>query len=81
IDGVYPVGLAVAEVVLIERNPDSPFAHIVSRPIGGIENNRQILLLSIPKIETSVGKVVNAPKTIAVEPKKLALPVSPHAAH
>lgn len=80
IDGVYPAGLAVAEVELIERNPDSPFAHIVSKPIAGIENNRQILLLGTPKIETPVGKVVNAPKTIAVEPKKPTLPVSPHAA-
>lgn len=58
IDGVYPVGLAVAEVTQIERNPDSPFAHIVCKPIAGIENHRQILLLSIPKTEAPVGTAV-----------------------
>jgi rod shape-determining protein MreC len=62
IDGVYPTGLAVAEVIQIERNPDSPFAHIICRPVAGIENNRQILLLGIPKVESPVGKVINTPK-------------------
>lgn len=48
IDGVYPAGLAVARVTTIERDPDSPFAHIVCTPIAGIENHKQILLLSLP---------------------------------
>lgn len=59
IDGVYPVGLAVAEVIKIERNPDSPFALITSKPIAGVKNHRQVLLIGIPKIETSLGNVVN----------------------
>lgn len=81
IDGVYPAGLAVAEVVLIERNPDSPFAHIVCRPIAGIENNRQILLVSIPKVEMPAGVVINAPiskNKDADEPKNSASPVKRH---
>ena len=53
IDGVYPAGLAVARVTGIERDPDSPFAHIVCTPIAGIENHKQVLLLSLPPIETS----------------------------
>jgi hypothetical protein len=53
----------------------------VCKPIAGIENNRQILLISIPKVEIPAAMVINAPKTIAVEPKKPTLPVSPHAAH
>ncbi len=65
IDGIYPAGLAVAEVTLIERNPDSPFAHIVCKPVAGIENNRQILLISIQKAETPVGTVINAPAVAA----------------
>jgi rod shape-determining protein MreC len=61
IDGIYPAGLAVAAVTHIERNPDSPFARIVCRPIAGVENNRQILLLGIPDAEPPAGKVINTP--------------------
>jgi rod shape-determining protein MreC len=46
IDGVYPVGLAVAKVKRVERNVDSPFAHIVCTPIGGTEQHRQVLILA-----------------------------------
>lgn len=60
IDGVYPLGLAVAEVSKIERNPDSPFAHIVCKPIAGIENHLQVLLLETPKADTAIGKVIDA---------------------
>ncbi|HYG13715.1 MAG TPA: rod shape-determining protein MreC, partial [Methylophilaceae bacterium] len=51
IDGVYPAGLAVARVTSIERDPDSPFAHIVCTPIAGIENHKQVLLLNLPPVE------------------------------
>ncbi|CAG0981290.1 Cell shape-determining protein MreC [Methylophilaceae bacterium] len=63
IDGIYPVGLGVAEVVNIERNPDSPFALISSKPIAGVKNHRQVLLVGIPKIEPSLGTVVNRSAT------------------
>lgn len=48
IDGVYPAGLAVATVSHIEITPDSPFARIICVPTGGVENHRQVLLVSIP---------------------------------
>lgn len=51
IDGVYPAGLAVATVTEMKTTQDSPFAHIVCMPAGGIENNRQILLVSVPQAE------------------------------
>jgi rod shape-determining protein MreC len=51
IDGVYPAGLAVATVVEMTTTQDSPFAHIVCAPSGGIENDRQVLIVSIPKVE------------------------------
>ena len=51
IDGVYPTGLAVATVVSIERNPDSPFAKITCMPIAGIENYREVLVLAMPNPE------------------------------
>jgi rod shape-determining protein MreC len=53
IDGVYPAGLAVAKVTRIERNPDSPFAHIVCAPVAGIENHKQVLVLSLPPINAA----------------------------
>lgn len=51
IDGVYPAGLAVATVSEMKTTPDSPFARIVCIPTGGIENHRQVLLVSIPRTE------------------------------
>lgn len=49
IDGVYPIGLAVATVAEIKITPDSPFARIICIPTGGIENHRQVLLVSMPQ--------------------------------
>ncbi len=80
IDGIYPVGLAVAEVIQIERNPDSPFAHIVCKPVAGIENHRQILLLSIPKLDTPSGKPQGANTSAAKDAIKPAAGAS-DAAH
>jgi rod shape-determining protein MreC len=53
IDGVYPAGLAVAMVSEIKITPDSPFARIVCNPTGGIENHKQVLLVSITAIAES----------------------------
>lgn len=50
IDGVYPAGLAVATVGQIVRAPDTPFARIVCLPSGGVENHRQVLVVSKPKL-------------------------------
>jgi rod shape-determining protein MreC len=54
IDGVYPAGLAVATVSQVEITPDSPFARIVCVPTGGVENHRQVLLVSIPEAEIAL---------------------------
>ncbi|MDI1360767.1 rod shape-determining protein MreC [Methylotenera sp.] len=54
IDGVYPAGLAVATVSQIEITPDSPFARIICVPTGGVENHKQVLLVSIPRIAEPV---------------------------
>ncbi len=58
IDGVYPAGLTVATVIQMTTTQDSPFAHIVCAPSGGIENDRQVLIVSTPKVEleTITGK-------------------------
>jgi len=46
IDGTYPIGLAVATVTKIERNVDSPFAHIICTPTAGTDRHRQVLILT-----------------------------------
>jgi rod shape-determining protein MreC len=45
IDGVYPPGLAVARVEQVERATSDQFARIVLRPLAGVENHRQLLVL------------------------------------
>ena len=52
IDGIYPKGLAVATVTSIQTSPDSPFARIICQPTGGIENHKQVLLVSISQQES-----------------------------
>jgi len=71
IDGIYPVGLAVATVAEIKSTPDSPFARIVCVPTGGIENHRQVLLVSIPQTEIPVNE-----EKSAVDKKKPAKPAN-----
>ena len=46
IDGIYPAGLGVAVVSSVKTNVSSPFAQIVATPIAGIQNHRQVLILS-----------------------------------
>jgi rod shape-determining protein MreC len=48
IDGIYPPGLPVATVKLIERNSGYPFARILCTPAAGVERYRQVLLLAGP---------------------------------
>lgn len=65
IDGVYPAGLAVATVIEVKTTQDSPFAHIISAPTGGVENDRQVLLVSIPKIELATAiEALNSEKAM-----------------
>lgn len=45
LDGVYPPGLAVARVERIERATTDQFAHVVMRPVAGVESHKQLLVL------------------------------------
>ena len=45
IDGVYPPGLPVATVTAVERASSYLFAHIVCRPLGGVNSNMQVLVV------------------------------------
>ena len=51
IDGVYPPGLAVAEVVNVERNAAQLFARILCKPLAGVANHTELLVvLSRPEV-------------------------------
>ncbi len=45
IDGVYPPGLPVAEVIHVERNTAYLFAGITCKPLAGVTANAQLLVL------------------------------------
>jgi rod shape-determining protein MreC len=45
IDGVYPAGLPVAQVVNVERNAAFLFARIVCKPLAGVNNHKQVLVV------------------------------------
>ncbi|WP_299536918.1 rod shape-determining protein MreC [uncultured Herbaspirillum sp.] len=47
IDGVYPPGLSVASVALVETRSADAFARIVCRPLAGIDRHRQLLILLV----------------------------------
>lgn len=47
IDGVYPPGLAVAEVVGVERDPGRVFARVRCRPLAGFDRSAQVLVLGL----------------------------------
>lgn len=44
IDGVYPRGLPVADVVNVERDAAYLFARIACRPLAGVANNAHVLI-------------------------------------
>ena len=46
IDGTYPPGLPVGKVTQIERDPAYPFARIVCTPIAGVDQQRQLMIIS-----------------------------------
>lgn len=49
IDGTYPPGLAVAEVVDVVRDAGQMFAHITCRPLAGVDRSEYLLVLARPE--------------------------------
>jgi rod shape-determining protein MreC len=64
IDGIYPVGLAVAIVESVKSSSSSPFAKIVAKPLAGVQNHRMILLTDMP-VKNAVMEEIK--KTIAAD--------------
>jgi rod shape-determining protein MreC len=45
IDGTYPAGLAVAQVVSVERETGQIFARVVCKPLAGVDKSPEVLIL------------------------------------
>jgi rod shape-determining protein MreC len=45
IDGTYPAGLAVAQVVSVERETGQMFARVTCKPLAGVEKSPHVLVL------------------------------------
>jgi rod shape-determining protein MreC len=45
IDGTYPPGLAVAQVVSVERETGQIFARVICQPLAGVDKSPQVLIL------------------------------------
>ena len=45
IDGVYPAGLPVAEVVAIDQNPAVMFAKVICRPLGSVASHTRVFVV------------------------------------
>ncbi|MDR5853307.1 rod shape-determining protein MreC [Caballeronia sp. LZ062] len=45
LDGVYPPGLAVAEVLRVDKQADTAFARVVCVPVAAVRGARQLLVL------------------------------------
>jgi rod shape-determining protein MreC len=61
IDGVYPPGLPVAQIVNVERNAAFIFARIFCKPLAGVSNHKQVLVVHAES---------KAPERPAEEPKR-----------
>jgi rod shape-determining protein MreC len=46
LDGTYPPGLAVAEIVDVVRDTGQMFARIVCKPLAGIDHSKFLLVLA-----------------------------------
>jgi rod shape-determining protein MreC len=46
IDGTYPAGLAVAQVVSVERETGQMFARVTCKPLAGVDSSAHVLILS-----------------------------------
>lgn len=66
IDGVYPPGLPVAQVMNVERNAAFLFARIICKPLAGVSHHRQVLVVhaqeAVPERPPETQPPVRAPK-------------------
>ena len=73
IDGTYPAGLPVANVVRIERDAEETFARALCRPVAGIDRGRYVLVIASetarPPLPEDAAKERRADKSRKGRPK------------
>jgi rod shape-determining protein MreC len=85
LDGMYPAGLAVAKVVQVENVAAGAFGRVVCQPLGGIDRNRQLLIIMSqsdlpprPQVEAKIPPTTARRKLPDMAPvPPLPLPASP----
>jgi rod shape-determining protein MreC len=79
IDGTYPQGLPVAVITSVERNPAYPFARITCIPSAGVEQHRQVLIVSVPTPPAQQGAApAPTPKPTATPTRSSKHAATPH---
>ena len=68
VDGVYPAGIPVAQVVRVERRADSAFARIECAPIAKVQQSRHVMVLT-PLNQLTGGELHAVPPAAAVPAK------------
>lgn len=61
LDGLYPPGLAVGRVALVERAAKDQFARIVLKPAAGVEHHTQLLVLLVEPTQRPAPPPAEAP--------------------
>lgn len=74
IDGVYPAGIPVAEVVQIEPPRNTPFARALCKPLSGVGHYRHVAVL---KLDPTTLLTPRAPSSAAPQAKPAAPPAKP----
>ena len=78
IDGTYPVGLAVATVTQVEKNPASPFAKVSAQPASAPDHHRFVMVLMRAEgLDYPRGDVPGADKKAVRDASAPALPANP----
>ncbi len=65
IDGVYPPGLPVARVERVDRTSSNAFVRAITRPLGGLDHGRFVLVLPVRKLPPPPPPAAPAPETKA----------------
>lgn len=68
LDGIYPVGLAVARVTAVERRPDAAFARVLCAPLAHVNGGGRYVLVLRPLAALAVAPAV--PGTTAAGRRK-----------
>lgn len=71
VDGVYPPGLAVARVALVQRQSEGSFARVLLTPTAVSDHLRHVLILEplSQQMPPAVEQVVDAPAAASAAPK------------